>query len=447
MRGRAVAGRGTRVVLVAGMLALVFVCLSAAAVSASAPGWSKPTHISGTYGNNRDANQIQGLSCVSPSFCVAVTTFGDAVTWNGSTWSAPTKIAIRLDGVSCASASFCVATALNGMNSSDNAAGALTWNGSAWSKNNLGDSRPIFEVSCASASFCLAVDTSAYALTWNGSAWSAPSNSGSPAIGAVDTDALGYLSCVSASFCAGVGGIGTYASAFTWNGSALSAPETQIDQGGGFNNGVLGVSCASASFCVAVDGAGYAVTWNGSTWSARAKIDPEHPRLGAYSNELYAVSCASASFCIAVDASGYAVTWNGTAWSTPSNVGDGLLAVSCVSASFCVAGGGEGDVLTYRGAGGSTGGPKPNTVLTSSRIRSSGHSATFRFAATGASTGFQCSLVRVPTGQPAPAPRYVACNSPKIYTQLEPGGYVFYVRAVGPGGPDPTPARHRFAIP
>ena len=50
-------------------------------------------------------------------------------------------------------------------------------------------------------------------------------------------------------------------------------------------------------------------------------------------------------------------------------------------------------------------------------------------------------------GAKAPSPRYAPCGTPKTFKHLQTGSYVFYVRAVGPGGPDKTPATYRFKMP
>ena len=95
--------------------------------------------------------------------------------------------------------------------------------------------------------------------------------------------------------------------------------------------------------------------------------------------------------------------------------------------------------------GGPSGGSHPtapNTRLFKEQISSKNHSATFRFKATGDSTGFQCALVRKPTrkGAKTPSPKYSSCGSSKTFKDLKAGKYEFYVRAIGPGGVDKTPA-------
>jgi hypothetical protein len=90
----------------------------------------------------------------------------------------------------------------------------------------------------------------------------------------------------------------------------------------------------------------------------------------------------------------------------------------------------------------------PNTHLVVEQISSRLRSARFRFTATGAATGFRCALVRLPTrkGAKTPSPRYSRCGSTKTFSGLKAGSYVVYVRAVGPGGADGSPARHTFKI-
>jgi len=92
--------------------------------------------------------------------------------------------------------------------------------------------------------------------------------------------------------------------------------------------------------------------------------------------------------------------------------------------------------------------PPPNTLLTKVTIESRRHIAIFTFKATGKAIRFQCTLVRIPRGQHAQAPtdHYRPCGTAKTYTHLAAGEYIFYVRAVGPGGTDPTPASRTFTI-
>ncbi|MGZ4371764.1 MAG: InlB B-repeat-containing protein [Gaiellaceae bacterium] len=84
----------------------------------------------------------------------------------------------------------------------------------------------------------------------------------------------------------------------------------------------------------------------------------------------------------------------------------------------------------------------PGTKITSARINRAKHRATFMFKAIGGQgSGFQCELKR--KHQRA---SFTKCGSPKTYKHLKRGSYTFEVRAVGPGGHDPTPARKSFTI-
>jgi uncharacterized repeat protein (TIGR02543 family) len=84
----------------------------------------------------------------------------------------------------------------------------------------------------------------------------------------------------------------------------------------------------------------------------------------------------------------------------------------------------------------------PNTAKLKAKINQKKRTARFTFKGTGSVTGFQCKL----TGQSKKLRRWRKCKSPATYKHLKRGRHVFYVRAVGPGGPDPTPAKKGFRI-
>ncbi len=288
------------------------------ALTYNGSSWSAPIDIDGT-------DALTSVSCPSTSFCAAVDSSGRALTYNGASWSAPAHVDAFpvLTSVSCPSASFCAAV--------DNNGNALTYNGSSWSAPAHVDAFPyplLRSVSCSSASFCAAVDLEGHALTYNGASWSAPAN--------IDGkyDGLDSVTCSSASFCAAVDSNGR---ALRYNGSSWGPA---VALGGGR----LKLSCPSASFCAAVDSNGNALTYNGSFWSAPAPIDGT-----AY---LSSVSCPLASLCTAVDLEGNALTYDGSSWSVPANIdgANALVAVSCPSASFCAAVDNSGNALTYNGS-------------------------------------------------------------------------------------------------
>jgi hypothetical protein len=82
----------------------------------------------------------------------------------------------------------------------------------------------------------------------------------------------------------------------------------------------------------------------------------------------------------------------------------------------------------------------PNTRITKAKIKKKRGKAKFNFNATGQATGFQCQLKRKGHGSKP----FRSCSSPKKYKRLKRGKYTFKVRAVGPGGKDPSPATKSF---
>jgi len=172
-----------------------------------------------TTTNPDTISQLSGVSCTSVSFCVAVGEYSGlpgngnnlsdqslAEQWNGSSWSTMTTTNPTTDdgltGVSCTSPSFCVA-----VGSSQNGTVAEQWNGSSWSTMTTipGDANILNGVSCSSATFCVAVgysstgdpeDLKTLAEQWNGSSWTTMTTT-NPST----ADTLYGVSCKSTSFC------------------------------------------------------------------------------------------------------------------------------------------------------------------------------------------------------------------------------------------------------
>lgn len=116
-------------------------------------------------------------------------------------------------------------------------------------------------------------------------------------------------------------------------------------------------------------------------------------------------------------------------------------------------GGGTGGGTTGGGQTGSGNGSNagaPNTRLLHDQIDRRHHRAKFSFSARGHATSFQCALVKQPKHRGrhhgAARPAYHRCRSPKTYSHLARGAYWFYVRAVGAGGTDRSPASVRFSL-
>src|SRR5665213_3159611 len=198
--------------------------------------------------------------------------FGPSTALAAGVWSAPTAIESggSLYSVSCSSATFCVAEA--GGDYNGNGTNALTYNGTSWSATALAVGF-FSSVSCPSVTFCLGVGGDTYdgpdALTYNGTSWSAPTQ-------IIDGNGgLSSVSCSSATFCAAIAFGGTLgkgtAGALTYNGTSWTTP-TLIDGGNGGVGGTFSVSRSSATFCVAVDRKGNALTYNGTSWTTPTKV-------------------------------------------------------------------------------------------------------------------------------------------------------------------------------
>jgi hypothetical protein len=316
------------------------------AVIYNGSSWGAPTQI-----NNEDNSGPSSVSCGSPSFCVAVGNFGDEETYSKGTWGKPTPVSHEgaIESISCLSESFCTAVSggeaivYNGGTWSATSKGATgvvscptesfcltvggyaaSYDGSSWTSAVPVGGGGLSSVSCSSPSLCTAVDFHGKVLTYNGSSWSAPS--------LIDPEgSLDSVSCPSAAFCMAAGGR-QHGYALTYNKGTWSAA-SEIDPEGE----VVSLSCVSASFCMAVtehrvEGheQGYALTYNDGAWSAPIEIDGQAA--------LRSVSCTSESFCVAVGGQD-TVIYSGGAWGTPSEIdAEGYLeGVSCPSSSFCVA--------------------------------------------------------------------------------------------------------------
>lgn len=315
---------GTLTALVAALASSVSL-VPVATASAPSGAWSSPAISGGA--------PLDGISCVSTTFCAAIDEAGNAYVWDGSAWSAATPVVTvspnQYPGalaVSCASPSFCMVTGIKSQ--------FATWNGLTWSPSSINDYDTINAVSCPMAGFCMAVDTVGNALTWNGSTWSSATLIGAqpPSGESVTLDAV---ACGSTQSCVAGDDAGRV---YSWNGSAWSAP-FQLT---GLEKGIDGLSCGSPTSCVAVSNGGHAFSWDGSRWSA--------PTLLAKLTVMSSVSCASAGAvgsgvqCAAVDAKGNVfrgtlVPGSKPTWSGPNvlTAGTPLGGVSCVQGGQCAA--------------------------------------------------------------------------------------------------------------
>jgi hypothetical protein len=325
------------------------------------------------------SNELDGVSCVSTTDCVAVGSYNlDEAhprqtlieSWDGINWtivpSPNPGTASLLYGVSCTSTTSCVAVGSYGNAWPPDQTLIESWNGSTWmvvpSPTPGGSYSSLDSVSCTSTTNCVAVGS--YRIgsgltdrtlieSWDGATWAIAS---SPSPGSTYNSLQG-VSCTGATACMAVGGSRSGDSSpdrtlvESWNGSTwavVPGPSPPL-----WNDSLTAVSCTTPAICVAVgdqsDGGTVtrtlAETWDGTNW--RVVPSPNPGTVGI----LYGVSCSATTNCVAVgryysDGSTdhtLAETWNGAAWSvTPSPDPAGsvtifVLGVSCTSATWCVA--------------------------------------------------------------------------------------------------------------
>ncbi len=180
------------------------------------------------------------VSCATNTFCLALDG-PSAYSYNGAAWSEMENVDPQnFSDLSCTSSSFCLAVDENG--------NALTYDGSSWSAAiDIDAERGLTSVSCSTAAFCVAMDDLGNAAIYDGKAWTGAKAKDPRLVG------LSWISCSSRSFCVAVG---IYGRAVTFDGRTWSDP-AKVGQ-----NGLVAVSCPSRTFCVAVDGQGQAVLGN-----------------------------------------------------------------------------------------------------------------------------------------------------------------------------------------
>jgi hypothetical protein len=155
-------------------------------------------------------------------------------------------------------------------------------------------------------------------------------------------NALGGISCKSATQCAAVGSYGTptkqYGLIEQLKGSAWSVSTAPRSTNGMLN----AVSCPTIALCVAVGslpgGRNLAERWSSGKWTP---TEPPGPASSGGLLELTGVSCASATHCVAAGdtlSTAFVDTLNGTTWTKTAQYGPGfkvgeLFAVSCFSTS------------------------------------------------------------------------------------------------------------------
>ncbi len=256
------------------------------------------------------ADFLEWVSCITAKACAATGFYvptgnsnGEvalAEVWNGTSWKAfkpptPATSFSNLDAVSCASAHFCLAVG-GYLGAKGGPVLADLWTGSSWHQVSITQPAPttgwfnfINGVSCTSATSCVAVGNTgqlqsdnsvkiaAFAEVHLSTGWTLTK----VPMPASQQSLLLTPSCVSATYCVAVGGVGPYtstnngghAAVAVWNGSAWSVKVLTPPPGQG--SLLMGDECLSTTYCVATGtvgkfstatGHGLTAFWDGTSW-------------------------------------------------------------------------------------------------------------------------------------------------------------------------------------
>ena len=227
-------------------------------------GWND-----GNLAGNINTGDLNGISCTSTQFCMAVGDVGSkalAERWDGKRWhfmalqktATPGFTGPSFSNVGCGGPNSCMAV---GLAKASGALGVVEhWNGKSWKEQptptmrgakggNLGD------VSCPTATECIAVGTYkrgsvrlALSEMWNGRHWKLLSTPNQPL--SPKNSALWSISCGAANACAAVGTPGPYPLLEWWDGTSWTLQPMPASFPGGA--GLISVSCSSVTDCTAV---------------------------------------------------------------------------------------------------------------------------------------------------------------------------------------------------
>jgi hypothetical protein len=306
------------------------------------------------------AATLTSISCSGRDFCLTLGTYLAAgasypaytpygFVWRGARWSLTMlpqpagSPGMQVNGLSCASPTSCLAV---GYSFTTSATAGVTehWDGSAWTDF----SGPIIDaVSCVAATGCTGVgrvetpppdaNESVVVAHWGGASWIPVATLAS---GDIEDDSYGPLqiSCVGAS-CMVAGGVSDdLADIFpvAWHRDGGTWSATPTPSLGGYASGdryyFQGVSCAGRGRCTAVGsllgsnvGSGYvnlAERWNGSAWAVQST--PPNPPAASGFPFLVAVSCADGRNCLAIgEGNGaYADLWTPKGWTATTPIAE-----------------------------------------------------------------------------------------------------------------------------
>jgi hypothetical protein len=316
---------------------------------------------------------LNGISCAGESLCT-----GGAKAWSVSDVNGGGgQGATHLIGVSCPSPTLCVA--VSGGSNNSNGGKVLTSTDPAsghWQASQISSSLDFRGISCGTPSLCVAVAREGRIFvstnpTGGASAWTEVGTPGGPGD-------LEGVSCVSTLLCAAGNLTGNILTSTDGGGASWS----EANAGGSVQ--ITGVSCLTASRCVAVDNNGDVLTSSNPTagagsWNFENLIpfEPTEEREGQPPrNALFAASCASTSLCTLVGVAGRIFTATAPFSAPPDPPRDGR---------------------------GRKARPRPRTILVFaehfwkySRTRHRRIHARFRFYSPTKTKGFECKRNRGP---------------------------------------------------
>ncbi len=408
-----------------------------------------PSGASEPVGNASVGAVLNGVSCTAPGYCVAVGGYIDAsgsmqamiaTQIAGGAWDAGELTALpsganlapgalagaSLTAVSCADASDCTAVGSYVASGGSSQAMGVTETSGVWGTarqltlpsgylSSSGQSAALDAVACTSPGTCSAGgayddsdgNSQAMLALQSGGSWSAASElslpSGAATAPSAQTAELAGLSCAATAICAAVG----------------DYDDTDSDSQAMALSSVAPLAVSTSTLAAAYEDVPYTAQLGATggdgdySWSVTDGALPPGLNLDAATGVISGTptSIISQSFSVAV--------------SDPGPPGQSASAALSINV---------GDP------------PAPDTLLGKRTIKQRKHRATFSFSSSGQAIRFECALVRAHSSRKKRAPSYQACRSPKTYKHLLRGHYTFYVRAVGDGGNDPTPASVHFKI-
>lgn len=265
--------------------------------------------------------RLNVVSCATESLCavgsyegfiyVSADPAGGAGAWSSTTINDPGGHgATHLTGISCPSPSLCVAVSGGGNNTKGGRVLTSTNpNAGQWQVTEIDSSLDFRGVSCGTPSLCVAVAREGRIFvssnpTGGASAWAEAGTPGGPGD-------LEGVACVSTLLCAAGNLTGNVLTSTDPTGGG--ATWSEANAGGSVQ--ITGISCPTASRCVAVDNNGDVLTSTDPTGGAGSwhfenliPFQPTENKGQPPRNALFSASCASTSLCALVGPNGRVFT-------------------------------------------------------------------------------------------------------------------------------------------